>query len=170
MNVTEGSNFNMRLKLTAFEERYSLFVSPNWERVKMLLGPRVDLMTYNMHNNCASTAISSEIYDCYAVDVFAGNGRSTLGIEVASALSVMLPTFGLESIKIIIFDYQDLKSLPPYIFYSTTAQMYKITTDVTFVRCHAHNIRTTAAVFEDERYVVTLIGDDYEILISIFKK
>lgn len=139
-------------------------VSELWERTWEVLGDRISFMVYSNHGAAVGGG--------YILEVLMGE-EGTLGLEVATALSMLMPTCNYkakEGRPIVITDYPDLSKLIFSIseengkHYTTQSEILLPTPDRHCMR------RASICSFEDKRFLVILIDDQKEILMRIHKK
>lgn len=160
-------SFDLADKFIKYELNYGLNLSPRWEEVQKLLGNRVIWMQYEtLPQNVGN-------FEGYIFDALACT-KGTLGIQVASALRVMIPICRSSHLgrPILIFDHTTLSEVPSFI--SKEIGQWEVKSDGNtlepklFVR--GHTISPEIGVFEDERYMIYLIDDGCKVEMHIYKK
>lgn len=117
-----------------------------WQATKKLLGFRINKFEY--------TPAGSNFYGCYIADALM-NAQGTLGIEIASALSVLVPTDSVET-KILCTDIINPYQIPALLGKSSE---YEWTTKET----------DKVVLYQDDSYLIA-VSIEKNVHLYLFKK
>lgn len=160
-------SFDLVDKFIKYEMNYPMNLSPRWNEAQKLLGSRVMWMQYE------NTPQNEGNFEGYIFDALAC-AKGTLGIQVASALRVMLPICNSNQLgrPIYIFDHTTLTEVPNFVSNETGKWEVKSENGSLnpkmFIR--GHTIAPEVGVFEDEKYMICLIDDGSDVKLHIYKK
>lgn len=123
--------------------------SSHWERTEEILGDRIDYMVYTEGGNSYKGG--------FIVDALKGND-GTLGIEVATALKIFIPTceYSKTGKKILCTDVINPSAIPGVIFKEE--------------KWICLNPDTTTFLSEDSRYLISIQNHEELVRVYIFKK
>lgn len=162
-------DFDIANNFIKYEINYGMNLSSSWEEVQTLLGSRVMWMRYKTLPQKVGK------FEGYIFDALAC-AKGTLGIQVASALKVMIPICKSSQLgrQIIIFDYENFEKIPCFISNETGSWEVKHNENLEgklFVRGkNVEYANYKIAVFEDERYMIYLIDNNCDVQMHIYKK
>ena len=131
-------------------------VPENAEKAVQLLGQRIRYLVYDLYQKAKFNHDSDY---CYAVDAICG-ANGTLGIEIATALRVLVPVFdSLNDQKIYCFDVQDLSEIPALVQNADNFS-WSIKPQLSY----------KAWLFKDNRFIAVIENQNNSLKLYLYKR